>query len=313
MQVTLTNQQLVNARPFLKWAGGKTQLLAELSKRLPAEILEKRVIDRYLEPFVGGGAMFFYLKSQFEVKEAYLYDVNPELVVGYKTIQKSPQKLITRLKELENEYLIKDEKQRQILFYSIRDLYNQQASEFDYSKQRLNWVERSAYLIFLNKTCFNGLFRQNSKGSFNVPFGRYKNPTICDEENLVKVHLALKDTKIEVGDFSKSSRLVKPGTLIYLDPPYRPISTTSSFTSYAKTGFNDDDQRRLASFFDIMDKKGAYMLLSNSDPKNYNSADNFFDELYSKHRINRVLASRMINCDAKKRGVIQELIITNYQ
>lgn len=312
MQVTLTDQQLVKARPFLKWAGGKTQLLDELAKRLPAEILEKHVIERYIEPFVGGGAMFFYLKSRFEVKEAFLYDINPELVVGYKTIQKSPQKLISRLEELEDDYLSTIDEARQKLFYSTRSAYNSQAEGFNYQKYSKEWVERVAYMIFLNKTCYNGLFRQNSKGGFNVPFGRYKNPTICDADNVNAVSHALKNARIELGDFLKSSPHVEHGTFVYLDPPYRPISNTSSFTSYAKDGFNDDDQRRLATYFRDMDKKAAYLMLSNSDPKNENPADDFFEQLYAGYRIDRALASRMINCDAKKRGQIYELIITNY-
>jgi len=313
MQITLTNKQLINARPFMKWAGGKTQLLEELSKRLPAEILESGIIDRYVEPFVGGGAMFFYLKNKFEVKEAFLLDINPELVVGYKTIQKTPNKLVSRLKELEKEYLSKNDRSRQDLYYSIRDLYNSQMSTFNYQKIGPKWVERTAYTIFLNKTCFNGLFRQNSKGLFNVPFGRYKNPTICNEDNLIQSSLALKNTKVEVGDFSKTSRLAKNGTLVYLDPPYRPLNTTSSFTSYAKDGFSDKDQCRLADYYQKMSDKGAYLMLSNSDPKNSNPNDDFFDKLYQNYYIHRVLASRMINCDAKKRGAIYELIVTNYK
>lgn len=312
MQVTLANQQLVNARPFLKWAGGKTQLLDELGKRLPAEILEKGAIERYVEPFVGGGAMFFYLKSRFEVKEAFLYDINPELVLGYKTIQKSPQKLISRLKVLEDEYLSKTDLQRQELFYSARTAYNAQAEGFNYKKYSTLWVDRVAFMIFLNKTCFNGLFRQNSKGGFNVPFGRYKNPTICDADNILAASHALKNTRIDLGDFLKSASHIEKGTLVYLDPPYRPISETSSFTSYAKDGFDDDDQRRLARYFRDIDEKKAFLMLSNSDPKNENPADDFFDQLYAGYHIERALASRMINCDAKKRGQIYELIITNY-
>ncbi|CAJ35290.1 N6 adenine-specific DNA-methyltransferase [Methanocella arvoryzae MRE50] len=310
--MTLANQQLASAKPFLKWAGGKTQLLDELGKRLPANIIEKGVIDRYIEPFVGGGAMFFYLKGRFEVKEAFLYDINPELVLGYKTIQKSPQKLISRLKELEDEYLSKAEQQRQEMFYSIRSSYNSQAETFNYKKYSAAWVDRVAYMIFLNKTCYNGLFRQNSKGGFNVPFGRYKNPSICGAENILAVSHALKNTRIELGDFIKSAAHIEAGTLVYLDPPYRPISTTSSFTSYAKDGFDDDDQRRLAKYFREMDEKKAFLMLSNSDPKNENPSDDFFEQLYAGYRIDRALASRMINCDAKKRGHIYELIITNY-
>lgn len=312
MQTTLSNRPLINARPFLKWAGGKTQLLDELAKRLPAEIQENGVIENYVEPFVGGGAMFFYMKSKFEVKHAFLYDINPELVVGYTAIQKSPKGLIKKLKVLEDDYLGRDAAAREKLFYEIRDNYNQQLADFNFDKYHKKWVNRTSHLIFLNKTCFNGLFRQNSKGEFNVPFGKYKNPTICNAENIREVNKALKNTEIECGDFSASKPHVHKGTFVYLDPPYRPLNETSSFTGYAKDGFDDNDQKRLAKFFRDMGKRGAYMMLSNSDPKNENPKDNFFEKLYKGFKIERAQASRMINCNASKRGPINELIIMNY-
>jgi DNA adenine methylase len=312
MQTTLSNRPLITARPFLKWAGGKTQLLDELVKRLPSEIQESGAIENYVEPFVGGGAMFFCLKSKFEVKHAFIYDINPELVIGYTAIQKSPKGLIKKLKVLEEDYLGRNDSDREKLFYEIRDNYNQQLSDFDFDKYHKEWVDRTSHLIFLNKTCFNGLFRQNSKGEFNVPFGKYKNPTICNAENIREVNKALKNTIVECGDFSASKPHVQKGTFVYLDPPYRPLNETSSFTGYAKDGFDDNDQKRLAKFFRDMGKRGAYMMLSNSDPKNENPKDNFFEKLYKGFRIERAQASRMINCNASKRGPINELIIVNY-
>jgi DNA adenine methylase len=312
MQRTLSNQPLINARPFLKWAGGKTQLLDELVKRLPAEITESGTIENYVEPFVGGGAMFFCLKSKFHVKHAFLYDINPELVVGYIAIQKGPVSLIKKLKILEDDYLGRIDSEREKLFYEIRDDYNEQLSHFDFDKYHKEWIDRTSQMIFLNKTCFNGLFRQNSKGEFNVPFGKYKNPTICNAENIREVNRALKNTKVECGDFSASKPHVEKGTFIYLDPPYRPLNETSSFTGYAKDGFDDNDQKRLAKFFRDMGKRGAFLMLSNSDPKNENPKDNFFEKLYKGFRIERAQASRMINCNASKRGPINELIIMNY-
>jgi DNA adenine methylase len=312
MQRTLNDDKIINAKPFLKWAGGKTQLLEELNKRLPTEIIEKGKIKNYVEPFVGGGAFFFYLKKNYVVKKSVLLDINPELIVGYTTIQKEPKKLVDKLSCLESEYL-KENERREKLFYDIRALFNDQGKSFDNNEYNDEWVTRTSYLIFLNKTCFNGLFRQNSKGEFNVPFGDYKNPKICDEMNIYEVNKALKNTNIILGDFYKSNRYIKKGTLVYLDPPYRPLNATSSFTGYAKNGFTDDDQVRLSEYYERNDEKGAYLILSNSDPKNENPNDDFFERLYSKYHIERVLASRMINCVAEKRGNINELIIINYK
>lgn len=311
MQITLTNKKIVNAKPFLKWAGGKTQLLEELNKRLPQEILKNGVIENYIEPFVGGGAFFFYLQRNYEVKKSVLLDVNPELIVGYTTIQREPKKLVDQLAKLENEYN-KEANKREKLFYDIRSLFNMQIKDFNYVSFNYDWIVRASYLIFLNKTCFNGLFRLNGKGEFNVPFGDYKNPNICDDKNINEVSQVLSHTKIIQGDFSKASRYIKKDTLVYLDPPYRPLNITSSFTSYVKDGFTDEDQIRLANFYKKMDSKGAYLILSNSDPKNENPNDNFFEDLYGQYNIDRVLANRMINCVAEKRGSINELIITNY-
>lgn len=312
MQTTLSNKPLISAKPYLKWAGGKTQLLDELVKRLPAEIRESGEIDSYVEPFVGGGAMFFYLKSKFDVKHAYIYDINPELVIGYSSIKRSTASLIKILKKNEADYNDRSDLERSELFYQVREEYNRQLPDFNFDKYNKEWVNRTAQMIFLNKTCFNGLFRQNSKGEFNVPFGKYKNPKICDATNLKEVSRALKGVEIECSDFSASKPHIGKGTFVYLDPPYRPLNTTSSFTGYAKDGFDDNDQKRLAKYFRDMGKRGAYLMLSNSDPKNENPKDIFFEKLYRSFRIDRALATRMINCDASKRGSIYELIITNY-
>jgi len=312
MQTTLFNETIVNAKPFLKWAGGKSQLLDELHQRLPRHIVESGEIERYVEPFVGGGAFFFFLKSRYRVKEAFLLDINRELVIGYQAIKNNHKELINELKKIEKEYLEKTEEKRKEFFYEIRDFYNQQRIDFNYDSYNGVWIERAKYLIFLNKTCFNGLFRLNRKGEFNVPFGKYKQPKICNEKNILEVHKSLEDAKILCGDFLQSEEFIENGTLVYFDPPYRPLNPTSSFTSYSKEDFTDQDQRRLAEFYRKVDKKGAYQILSNSDPKNEDPGDNFFDELYSEYRIEQVKASRMINCDAEKRGKIYELIITNY-
>jgi DNA adenine methylase len=183
---------------------------------------------------------------------------------------------------------------------------------FDYKNRNDDWVMRTGYLIFLNKTCYNGLFRLNNKGKFNVPFGKYKNPKIFDEANLIAVHKALKNTELFSDDFTGAEKFIEKETLVYMDPPYRPLNSTSHFTDYSKDGFDDQDQKRLAQFFKDMDQRGAFLLLSNSDPQNINPDDNFFDSLYHQYNVNRVLAKRNINSKSSGRGLIKELIIRNY-
>ena len=303
----------MNARPFLKWAGGKTQLLDEFEKRLPSKIHESKIIDNYVEPFIGGGALFFFLKNKYSIKNSIILDVNPELIVAYKVIQKDNKKLIEELREIENIHLEKSESKRKEHYYKIRDLYNQQRLDFNYDNYNSEWIKRSKYLIFLNKTCYNGLFRQNKDGKFNVPFGLYKNPKILDESNIMAVNKSLSNTEIFCDDFTASCDYIDKKSLVYLDPPYRPLNKTSNFTSYAKNGFFDKDQIRLAEFFHQIDKKGAYIILSNSDPKNEDDDDDFFENLYKKFNIDRIPAKRNINSNKLKRGNINELFITNYQ
>ncbi len=308
----MQNNNDFGAKPFLKWAGGKTQLLDEFDKRLPLKIKDNKTIKRYIEPFIGGGAMFFFLKRKYNIKESFLFDINPELIIAYKVIQKGHKALLDRLSEIKHKHLQKSEDMRREHYYHIRDKYNKQIENFNYNSFNDEWIERVTYLIFLNKTCFNGLFRQNKKGEFNVPFGRYKNPSIYNENNIIQVSKALKNTEIFYGDFTRSSKYIEKGSFVYFDPPYRPLNRTSSFTKYSKDGFFDEDQIRLSKFFDEMDKKEAYLMLSNSDPKNNDIDDHFFDELYKNYNINRVPAKRHINSNASKRGEINELIITNY-
>ena len=300
-----------NAQPFLKWAGGKTQLLNEFNKRLPLD-LEKGKLTKYVEPFIGGGAFFFYLNQKFSFEHCYICDANEELVLSYRVIKKSVNKLIIELGALESEYLSKDDKERELFFYEVRNSLNKKLPEFDFKEYSSDWVERTAQLIFLNRTCYNGLFRVNRKGEFNVPFGRYKNPDILNEDNLKDVSTLLKTTQIILGDFTACREFVDDQTFVYFDPPYRPLNQTSSFTSYSKNGFTDMDQKRLVEFFKELDEKDAKIMLSNSDPKNENPNDTFFDDLFADYTIERVPAKRMINCNGSRRGNINELIITNY-
>lgn len=300
----------VETKPFLKWAGGKTQLIPEIEKKLPENVKRNKFIERYVEPFVGGGAVFFHLKNKYQINKSFLLDINRELIICYKVIQRNPTELINNLLKMEKYYLSKSFEEKEEIYYDTRILYNIQMYDFDFESYNIKWIERATQTIFLNKTCFNGLFRQNRKGEFNVPIGSYKNPTICQSDNIKAVNHALENTEIICGDFTKAEKYITKESLVYYDPPYRPINGTSSFNDYSKEGFNDKDQIRLADFFSKMNKKGAYQILSNSDPKNAKLDDDFFDELYKDFKIARVLANRMINCNGSLRGKIKELIIT---
>lgn len=297
------------AKPFLKWAGGKTQLLPEIQKRLPFE-LEAGKIKHYIEPFIGGGAVFFYLTQFYRLEEVIISDVNIELLIVYKTVKEDVEGLIEQLNRLKKRFLYSENREK--FYYEQRESFNQNQEDFVFTHYRSNWIKRAAQFIFLNHTCFNGLYRTNSKSLFNVPFGKYEQPGIFDEHNLRAASDLLRNVKILKGDFEICAEFADDKTFIYFDPPYRPISRTSSFSTYHKTEFTDGDQKRLAEFYRWLDKKGSKLMLSNSDPKNENPNDDFFDELYKNFRIDRVKASRAINSNGAKRGQISELIITNY-
>jgi DNA adenine methylase len=301
----------INAKPFLKWAGGKTQLLDAFSKRIPKE-LKSGEITTFVEPFIGGGAVFFHFNSTFLFDECHLFDINEELYLTYHVVKRDVDELIECLRNLTDTFLSKDEEERKKYFYSIRNEFNQTKQSINYNSYETAWIPRACQLIFLNKTCFNGLFRVNSQGGFNVPFGRYKNPKIIHPELLRRDAELLQNTTIHLGDFADSSPYITKDSFVYFDPPYRPLSPSASFTHYSMGGFDDADQKRLAEFFAACDAKQAKLLLSNSDPKNINPDDDFFDRLYANYAIERVPAKRMINADASKRGEINELIVTNY-
>lgn len=298
-------------RPFLKWAGGKTQLLHEIGERLPPGLAEGS-ITRYVEPFVGSGAVFFYLARRFPLAECYLFDINEELVLAYQVVKRDVSGLIGLASALADEYAAAPEKERERLYYRVRERFNRERSGLDLSTYSGAWAERAADLLFLNKTCFNGLFRVNSRGEFNVPFGRYRNPAICNASALRAASQALANAEIRPGESAVCAEMVDERTFVYFDPPYRPLSATSSFTSYARHGFSDDDQVRLARLFGALDRKGAALMLSNSDPRNHDPDDRFFDDLYGEWTIERVPARRSINCRGERRGALAELIIRNY-
>lgn len=301
--ITTTRQ----VRPFLKWAGGKGQLIDQIALHLPLALKTGR-IKKYFEPFLGGGALFFWLSEQYDFESAYLYEINPAVNLCYQVIQRNIGKLIKELNQLELEYFSASEKGKEKLYYDKREEFN----VFLRRKASNSVVRRTALLIFLNKTCFNGLYRVNSQGEFNVPFGRYKNPTICNEDNLYAVSELLQKAEIFCGDFAQCLEYADNESFVYFDPPYRPISTTASFTSYSKDIFDDQEQKRLRKVYGELDKKDACVMLSNSDPKNVNPNDNFFDDLYRGYRIERLNATRLINCNAERRGVITEILVMNY-
>ncbi len=297
------------AKPFLKWAGGKGQLIDEIDMRLPEELKEGK-ITTYIEPFVGGGAVFFCMAQKYPTLEQFvLIDINRDLVNCYKIIKNNIEEVISELKLFEELYFsCRTDEKRKELFLKIRKSFNREKDN-SYSSQT------AAKLIFLNKTCFNGLYRVNQRGLFNVPFGKYGKPNICPEDNLKKVSSLLQKATILCGDFSCCREYVDKNSFIYFDPPYRPISKTASFTSYAKGSFSEEDQIRLAGFCKWLTKRNVKFLLSNSDPQNENPKDFFFEIHYPQSEgfsIDRVKASRAINCKGDRRGQINELIITNY-
>jgi len=268
---------------LIKWAGGKKQLLEQFKQFFPEKI------ERYFEPFVGGGTVaFFLLQNHPEIKKIFLSDINEELIITYNSVKNNIDKLISLLKE----YKLKHNKE---FYYKIR------AKDV----KKLTPVQIAARFIYLNRTCFNGLYRVNSHGGFNVPIGSYKNPTICNEEDLREISRLLQKDDIIVAQFYNTVKKAKKGDFIYFDPPYHPLKKGKSFTMYAKGGFLEKEQEKLKETFAELDKKGCKVMLSNSDTP-------FIRELYKDYKINTVLATRMINCDGKNRGKINEVVITNY-
>jgi len=273
-------------RPFLKWVGGKRQVIPQIKQYIPESYC------RYFEPFIGGGALFFDL----EPKIAYINDINKILISAYKNIKNHPLEIINKLEDLQKIFYEKNNEERKIYFYEIRDAFNN--TEYDS-------FLKTSYIIFLNKTCYNGMYRENSKGKFNVPFGRYKNPKILDEKNILAVSKLLTNAILSSCSFEKAVENAKKGDFIYFDPPYHPLSITSNFTSYSNGGFTKEDQIKLRDVFIDLDKRNCFVMLSNSDTK-------FIREIYEEFTQKTVSAARSINCKAAGRGKINELLIINY-
>lgn len=337
------------AKPVLKWAGGKGQLLPQIQTHLPAQII------RYAEPFLGSGAVFFFIAQTYQPRELYISDRNPDLILLYQVIQTCVEELIEILEELQAKFYSLSKVQQAEFFYQVRHEFNNgkpvleldyeyepeyrefpipksafsktvtceiESKDFSIGKPSLqkvgtprsaDRVRRAAQIIFLNRTCFNGLFRVNAQGKFNVPFGDYKRPKICDRTNLIAVSHILKHTQIAQADFTECAKFCDKETFVYFDPPYRPLSKTANFNAYSTHSFSDEEQIRLAHFCHYLDQQGVKWLLSNSDPHNTDPNDHFFDKLYQPFHIHRITASRMINCIPSKRAPISEILVKNYQ
>jgi len=293
----------MTAKPFLKWAGGKTQLIEQIKNNLPKDLMNKPFT--YIEPFVGSGAVLFWVIENFSnIKRAVINDINTDLTNSYLTIKNDVGTLIQILEKWETEYhkLAENPERKKEYYYKKRELFNSRKSE---------QTKQTALFIFLNRTCFNGLYRVNRKNEFNVPIGSYKKPQICNKPNLKSVSKALQNVEILNGDYSETLKYADENTFFYFDPPYKPLSNTSSFNSYSKDIFGDAEQIRLKEFCALLDKKGHQWILSNSDVKGKNPQDNFFDDLYATFNILRVNARRSINANPQKRGLLTELLITN--
>lgn len=287
-------------KPFIKWVGGKSQLLDKIREKYPSEIV------KYCEPFVGGGAVLLDVLENFHPSEVLINDINPELCNVYTCVRDSIEELVAMLSEMQKNFEELDTDERKIYYYEKRARFN------ELIQQNCDSVEKAALFIFINKTCFNGLYRVNGKGLYNVPMGSYKKPSICDTEHLRYVNELLQGIQVHCGEYSECLDFIDSNTFVYIDPPYRPLTETASFTSYAKGDFSDKDQIALGRFIDEITGKGSKVVASNSDPKNSNSEDDFFDELYQRYDIKRVSATRMINSKGNGRGAIQELLICNW-
>jgi DNA adenine methylase len=294
----------MKAKPFLKWAGGKTQLITDIEKVLPKEFISKKFT--FVEPFVGSGAVLFWILNNFpNVEKAVINDINADLTNVYKIIASNPIELISVLKDFQEEYHSID-----LEVDNKREYYTQKRTIFN--TRSTDKITQAALFIFLNRTCFNGLFRVNKSNGFNVPIGSYKKPMICDADNIFAVSEVLQKVEILTGDYQQTLLYAEKPALFYFDPPYKPLSKTSSFNTYSKDEFDDKEQIRLRDFCKTLNTLEHNWILSNSDVKGKGMDDNFFDDIYEDFNINRVFARRSINANAEKRGKLTELLITNY-
>lgn len=301
------NKSKTIPKPFVKWAGGKGSLLKQLDSLLPP-LFDNCGDITYFEPFVGGGAMLFYMLRKYKcIKRAVINDINADLIHCYQLIARQPQILIERLKHIEKNFYSVDFSARKELYYAYRDQFNSEGIHQD---------ERAALFIFLNRTCYNGLYRVNAAGKFNVPYGRYKKPIICNEELIMEDHRLLKSVELVIrtpGDYKLVRQNLSKNKVnfIYLDPPYRPLLGSSNFKSYSNSPFGDQQQVELKLFCDNLSRRGCQIMLSNSDSKDQNNIS-YFEELYKGYNFTRILAPRFINANPVKRVKLAEVVIRNY-
>jgi len=304
---TVVKKKDLVSKPFVKWAGGKGNLLQKLEALLPANFDDLQDVT-YIEPFVGGGAMLFHMLHRHKcIRRAVINDINPDLIRCYRLIATSPQNLIDRLKNIENNYYSVGFETRKELFYAYRDQYNSEGISAD---------ERAALFVFLNRTCFNGLYRVNAAGKFNVPYGRYKKPVICNEELIMTDHRLLNSVELIIrqpGDYKLVGQNLsrKNMNFVYFDPPYRPISETSSFREYTNNPFDDKQQEELKEFCDKLTNQNCFIMLSNSDSMKANG-ESYFEDLYEGYNFERIYAPRYINAFTEKRVKLTEVVIRNY-
>ena len=295
---------MAKAKPFVKWVGGKGQLIEQLEALLPADFAERDNVT-YIEPFVGGGAMLFYMLQTYpNIKSAVINDINPDLTLCYQVVRDNPTELIKSLNAIQSAYYaLQTEEERKAFFLQQRELFNSKS---------LDKIDNTTLFFFLNRTCFNGLYRVNKAGKFNVPFGKYTTPTICDPATINADSRLLQKVDIMTGDFEQTFAKIEGNTFFYFDPPYRPLSNTSSFNDYAKEDFNDNAQIRLKLFCDRLNENGINFMLSNSDCLGKDGTDRFFDDLFIDYSIERIWASRNVNAIASKRGKLTEIVVNNY-
>ncbi|MBP1631349.1 MAG: dam [Bacteroidetes bacterium] len=297
----------IGVKPFVKWAGGKYRLYEQIRHKLPTE-LNEGAIKYYYEPFLGGGAMFFRLAQQYKFNSIFLSDLNEELVLTYKVVQYNVSDLLEYLWQYQKKYNSLSDKDKESYFYEMRASYNMQRFNVNFKKFSELYIPRAAQMIFLNKTCYNGLFRQNLKGEFNVPFGKNYNVQIVDSNNLCKISTILQNVEIRCEDFCSSCDDVKSNSFVYFDPPYSPVSKTANFTSYCKGNFYHKDQVRLSNLFRDLDKSGTKLMLSNS----YVETNDIISELYKGYYFSYIYSHKTMPSIISKRGKVKELLITNY-
>lgn len=307
-QVSFVGKQgavLVRPKPFLKWAGGKDRLFHQLKQCLPIEL---DLIQNYYEPFLGSGAVFFNLVQDFSFKNIILSDINEELILVYKVVQNNVGELMQMIDQYNSKYSKLSNIDKEKFYYEIRNSYNIQRFNINHKKYSDIWIPRAAQMIFLNKTCYNGLYRQNLRGEFNVPFGKNYNPVIYNQTNMELIAHLLNNAEIKTTDFESILNAVKDNSFIYLDPPYRPITKTANFTDYYKLGFTEKDNERLMNGLNILNKRKVKFMLNNSFPLN----DSCLTEYYADYKISVITANRMMSSIPERRSKVSEIVVTNY-